>query len=251
MNKNSPTILGIDVGGSSIKGALVNVKSGVLLAVPRKIKTPRDAGIDSISKRIKEMISLFDWDGPIGCGLPCAVKNGVVLTAYALDESWIGIQADETLSQMLRNPVTVLNDADAAGIAEIRFGMGRNIPGVIILLTIGTGLGSALFHNGCLVPNFEIGWMEIDGQHTGSYFATSAMTREELSWEQWGSRFNQVLSVLELIFRPSLFILGGGFSENIDNFLQYINLSTEVVPAKLRNDAGILGAAITASEKIG
>ncbi|MFN2263604.1 MAG: ROK family protein, partial [Anaerolineales bacterium] len=173
------------------------------------------------------------------------------LTAYAIDDSWIGVQADHILSQHLNQAVIVMNDADAAGIAEMRFGVGKDIKDVVILLTIGTGLGSALFYDGRLIPNFEIGWMEIGNKHTGSYFAGSAMERDNLNWEQWGARFHIVLSVLDKMFRPRLFILGGGFSEFIESFSPYIKISAEVKPAKLRNHAGIIGAAIAASEKLG
>ena len=239
-------ILGIDIGGSGIKGAPVNIETGVLLAPRHRIPTPQPSKPGSVAKVIARIAKHFDWQGPIGCGFPAAMRHGVALTAANIHDKWVETNAAAQFSKVTGCPVCVINDADAAGLAEMRYGIGRDRQGVVIVVTIGTGLGTALFTNGILLPNAELGHLEVDGLDAEARASDAARKRESLSWEQWGQRFNRYLQELEKLFWPELFILGGGTSKKFNKFAREITVNAEVHPAQLLNDAGIVGAALAA-----
>lgn len=239
-------ILGIDIGGSGIKGAPVDLSQGVLAAERLRIATPQPATPDAVADTVGRIIRHFNWTGPVGCGLPSVVQNGVARTAANIDSSWIGTDVRALLSQRTGCPVTVINDADAAGIAEMRFGAGRGRNGTILMVTVGTGLGTALFRDGTLVPNTELGHLLLNGKVAEKY--ASAATREDLglSYETWAKRLDLYLHQLQSLFWPDLFILGGGISKKHEKFFPFLTIETEFLPAILRNQAGIVGAALAA-----
>lgn len=239
-------ILGIDIGGSGIKGAPVDLNQGVLAAERLRIATPQPATPDAVADTVGRIIRHFNWTGPVGCGLPSVVQNGVARTAANIDSSWIGTDVRALLSQRTGCPVTVINDADAAGIAEMRFGAGRGRNGTILMVTVGTGLGTALFRDGTLVPNTELGHLLLNGKVAEKY--ASAATREDLglSYETWAKRLDLYLHQLQSLFWPDLFILGGGISKKHEKFFPFLTIETEFLPAILRNQAGIVGAALAA-----
>jgi polyphosphate glucokinase len=239
-------ILGIDIGGSGIKGATVDLSRGVLTAERIRIPTPQPATPDAVATVICEITRHFNWTGPVGCGLPAVVQNGVARTAANIDPGWIGTDARELLSQRTGCQVTVINDADAAGIAEMHFGAGQKRMGTILLVTVGTGLGTALFRDGVLVPNTELGHLLLNGFVAEKY--ASAATRQELdlTYKKWAKRFDMYLHRLQELFWPDLFIIGGGISKKHEKFFPYLTITTEVLPADLRNEAGIVGAAAAA-----
>jgi len=241
-------ILGIDIGGSGIKGAPVDPDQGVLTAERLKIPTPQPATPDAVADTVCSIIRHFKWSGPVGCGLPSVVQNGVARTAANIDSSWAGTDVRTLLSQRAGCPVAVINDADAAGIAEMRFGAGRGREGTILMITVGTGLGSALFRDGDLVPNTELGHLLLNGTIAEKY--ASAAVREELglSYENWAKRFDLYLHRLQALFWPDLFIVGGGISRRHEKFFPFLTIETELQPAALRNEAGIVGAALAAQE---
>jgi polyphosphate glucokinase len=239
-------ILGIDIGGSGIKGAPVDLSQGVLAAERLRIATPQPATPDAVADTVGRIIRHFNWTGPVGCGLPSVVQNGVARTAANIASSWIGTDVRTLLSQRTGCPVTVINDADAAGIAEMRFGAGRGRNGTILMVTVGTGLGTALFRDGALVPNTELGHLLLNGKVAEKY--ASAATREDLglSYETWAKRLDLYLHQLQSLFWPDLFILGGGISKKHEKFFPFLTIETEFLPAILRNQAGIVGAALAA-----
>jgi polyphosphate glucokinase len=239
-------ILGIDIGGSGIKGAPVDLNQGILAAERLRIATPQPATPDAVADTVGRIIRHFNWTGPVGCGLPSVVQNGVARTAANIDSSWIGTDVRALLSQRTGCPVTVINDADAAGIAEMRFGAGRGRNGTILMVTVGTGLGTALFRDGTLVPNTELGHLLLNGKVAEKY--ASAATREDLglSYETWAKRLDLYLHQLQSLFWPDLFILGGGISKKHEKFFPFLTIETELLPAVLRNQAGIVGAALAA-----
>jgi polyphosphate glucokinase len=241
-------VLGIDVGGSGIKGAPVDTDSGTLLAPRVRLATPASAKPDPMAQLVGEIARQFDWQGPVGVGFPSALHQGIVLTAANIHKKWIGVNAAELFSNVSHCPVSVINDADAAGIAEMRFGAGRGRRGLVLLITIGTGLGTALFIDGTLVPNTELGHIEIECGDAELRASDAARKREHLSWKKWGRRLNQYLQTLERLLWPDLFILGGGVIKNAEKFLPSLTLNTEVLPAELLNDAGIVGAALHARQ---
>jgi polyphosphate glucokinase len=236
-------VLGIDIGGSGIKGALVDVDTGELVGERHRIATPDPSTPDAVASVVVEIVRHFDYDGPIGCTFPAVVQHGVTHTAANVDASWIGAPAADVLSAATGMDVTLLNDADAAGIAEMAFGAGRGKRGTVFMLTFGTGIGSALFVDGVLVPNTELGHIELDGREAEPWASNRARKEEELSWKKWGKRVKRYLQYLEMLFSPDLFILGGGVSKKIHKFGKYLEITTPVVPAALRNEAGIVGAA--------
>ena len=240
-------ILGIDIGGTGIKGAPVNTDTGALLAPRQRILTPPQAKPKPVAKVVAELVQHFDWKGPVGCGFPSVVHNGVVFTAANIHASWIDTNADQLFEEYAHLPVYVVNDADAAGLAEVTFGAGKDQPGTVMVITIGTGLGSAIFINGKLVPNTELGHIEIDGVDAETRASEIARQRQKLSWKKWGGRFNKYLNTLEGLFWPDLFILGGGGVKNFSHFEEYLELrAARVVPALMGNEAGIVGAALAA-----
>lgn len=240
-------VLGIDIGGSGIKGAPVDVSTGTLLADRHKILTPQPATPAPVTSVVVELVAHFDWDGPVGCTFPAVVRRGVVETAANVDPSWIGVDGQALMTEATGLPVTMLNDADAAGLAEATFGAAQGSPGVVILLTFGTGIGSALLNGGVLVPNTELGHVEFRGDDAEHYAAARVRKAEGLSWDEWGDRVDEVLRYFDTIFSPDLFIVGGGVSRKFDKFAPRLQVGTAVAPAKLRNEAGIVGAALAAS----
>jgi polyphosphate glucokinase len=243
-------ILGIDIGGSGIKSAPVDIETGRLTRSRHKILTPQPSTPEAVAGVVVELVEHFQWEGPIGCTLPAVVRRGVVHSAANIDESWIGVDGKRLLRKATGQPVTLLNDADAAGIAEMRFGAGRDRRGVVFILTFGTGIGSGVFVDGHLHPNTELGHLEFKGMHAEHYAAARVREAEKLSYKKWGTRVDEFLEHLEDIFSPDLFIIGGGVSRKMEKFQAYLVLDTEVVPAQLRNEAGIIGAALTAGDRL-
>jgi len=243
-------ILGIDIGGTGIKGAPVDVKTGELLTERFRITTPESAKPKPVAKVVKEVVEHFAWRGPVGCGFPAVVRQGVIYTAANIHKNWIGTNAEALFSEVTGCPVKVLNDADAAGVAEMTFGAGKDQFGVVLLVTIGTGLGTVLFVNGVLVPNLELGHIEIDGLDAELRASDAARKRETLSWKKWTRRFNKYLVSLEKLVWPDLIILGGGVVKKFGEFAPYLEVKAKVVQAQLLNDAGIVGAALAASASL-
>lgn len=241
-------ILGIDIGGSGIKGTIVDTATGKLLFERYRILTPKPPTPIEIAYKIKEIADYFDYQGIIGCGFPAVIQKGIIKTASNIDTSNINVNANELFSKIVGLKVKVINDADAAGIAEISFGSGRNVHGVVLVLTIGTGIGSALFINGKIVPNTEFGHIFMHNKRIAEKY-TSDKTRKKrkLEWPEWGQRFNEYLMYLEKIFNPDLIIIGGGASKKYDLYKDQININSKIIPAQLLNNAGIIGAAVNAS----
>lgn len=240
-------VLGVDIGGSGIKAALVDVERGTLVGDRVRVETPQPAAPEAVLRATADLVAGMG-EGPVGVGFPAAILRGRVMTASNIDRRWIGLQADHLLTEALGRPVSLLNDADAAGLAEVRFGAGRDVPGVVLMLTLGTGIGSALFLDGRLVPNTELGHLEIRGKDAERRAASSVRTERHLSWARWARRLNEVLDRIDLLFWPDLVILGGGVSRRADRFLPLIATRPRVVAARLQNEAGIVGAALRAAE---
>lgn len=243
-------VLGIDIGGSGIKGAPVDTDTGALLAERVRIATPAPSAPEPVAEVIREILCQFDWQGPVGCTFPAVVKHGVTYTAANVDKAWIGTDAATLIAGKTGCPTVVINDADAAGIAEMQFGAGRGCNGVVIMLTFGTGIGTALFVNQQLLPNAELGHMEVDGAEGECRASDAARKREDLSWEQWAERANRYLQRLDDLFWPDLFIIGGGVSNKPERFLQYLEARAEIVVAECRNEAGMIGAALAAGHMV-
>lgn len=239
-------ILGIDIGGTGIKGAPVDTATGLLMEPRYRLLTPDPAKPKAIARVVGELVEHFEWKGPIGCGFPAAIRQGVALTAANIDSQWIGTDVAALFSQVTACPVKVINDADAAGLAEVTFGAGRDVSGVVMMITIGTGLGTALFVDGRLVPNTELGHIEMDGKDAEWKASEAARLREDLSWKKWAKNLDQYLQTLERLFWPDLFIVGGGAIKRKEKFLPLLTVQTRVVPALMGNDAGIVGAALSA-----
>lgn len=239
--------LGIDIGGSAIKGTIVNTETGEFVAERFRIETSQPAPVQEVIDTVVKLVNHFSWKGNVGCGFPAVVQNGVVKTASNIDKAFIGVNANELFSEATGCHVNVVNDADAAGFAELNFGSVKNFRGLAIFLTIGTGIGSAFFNKGKLIPNTELGHIYLKNGLKGEKYTSDAVRkRENLSWGEWSIRFNDYLMYLEKLFYPELFIIGGGSSKKFDKFESVLTLNTPVVPAKLLNDAGIIGAAMFA-----
>jgi polyphosphate glucokinase len=241
-----PQILGIDIGGSGIKGAVVDVDKGELATERQRIPTPLPSLPEAVGNVVAEIAQFFKWTGPIGCTFPAVVKGGVTYSAANVDKAWINFEAQKLLENKTRCPVLVLNDADAAGIAEMQFGAGKGRQGVVIMLTLGTGIGSAIFVDGRLLPNTEFGHMEIRGKDAEHRAADRIREEKNLSWEKWAERLNEFLERMEILFSPDLFIIGGGVSKKHQRFLPLLHTRAEIVPAQMLNEAGIVGAALAA-----
>lgn len=244
---------GIDIGGSGIKGALVDLDSGQLIGDRLRIDTPNPSTPEAVADVVAEIVHHFEWTGPVGVTLPAVVKKGVAHTAANIHPSWIGTDADALFAKRIGRSVedvAMLNDADAAGMAEIRFGDPAARKGVTALLTFGTGIGSAVFHDGTLVPNTEFGHLEVDGHDAEKKAAASVKDNEGLSYHDWSKRVNRYLTVLENLIWPDLFIVGGGVSKKSEKWVPLLDLRTPVVVASLQNNAGIVGAAAAAAEGI-
>ncbi len=238
---------GIDVGGSGVKGGIVDLDSGQLIGDRFKLATPQPATPDAVAKTIAEVVAHFGWDGPLGVTYPGVVADGIVWTAANVDKGWIGLNAKEVVGAALDGQqVTVLNDADAAGLAEEKFGAGRDNTGVIVLLTFGTGIGSAVIHNGVLLPNTEFGHLEVGGKEAEHRAASSVKERKDWSYERWTEEVTKVLVAIENAIWPDLFIAGGGISRKADKWVPLLKNRTPVVAAALQNTAGIVGAAMAA-----
>lgn len=239
---------GVDVGGSGVKGCTVDLRTGSLDDERVRIPTPQPSTPEAVAEVVATITAEFGWQGPMGVTLPCVLKSGIALTSANVDPSWKGTDAASLFADYCRVPVTVLNDADAAGLAEMRFGAGRDHDGVVLLVTFGTGIGSALFVDGELVPNTELGHLQVDGAEAEDRAAASTRSDEALSWPDWTARVSRYLQVLENLFWPDLIIVGGGISRKADKWLSLVQCRTPVVAAALRNNAGIVGAAAAAAE---
>jgi polyphosphate glucokinase len=241
-------VMGIDIGGSGIKGAPVDVERGELTQERHKILTPQPSTPLAVAEVVTELVRFFAYSGPIGCTFPAVVQHGVTLTAANVDPSWIGANAAQLFSEATGKPVCVLNDADAAGIAEMQFGAGKGRDGVVIMLTFGTGIGSAIFTNGVLLPNTEFGHVQLRGKDAEHRAAARIRDEKDLSWKAWGERVSEFLQYMEFLFSPDLFIIGGGVSRKFGKFKDYLQVRAEIAPAMLANDAGIVGAAMAAKD---
>lgn len=242
----TPLPLGIDIGGSGIKGAPVDLDAGSFAADRIRIETPGSSTPDAVAAVVAEIVAEFQKtspDGPIGVALPAVVTHGVVRTAANIDKSWIGTDAATLLSDTLGRKVVVVNDADAAGMAEMQYGSARETSGTVLVSTLGTGIGSAVFVDGRLVPNTEFGHLEIDGHDAERRASNGAREADDLSWEKWAKRLQRYFRHVEDLIWPDLIVVGGGVSKKADKFLPLLDLRTPIVPATLRNDAGIIGAA--------
>ncbi len=239
-------ILGIDVGGSGIKGAPVDTGSGRLLAERIRIKTPDQAEPHPVGAVVEQIAASFDWKGRIGIGFPAPIKGGVAMMAANVSEKWIGVNADDLFTKITGCDCTMINDADAAGLAEMAFGAGRGQMGTVIMITLGTGIGCAIFHRGRLIPNTELGHIEVHGREAESRASDAARQREDLSWKKYARRLDRYLKTMEKLFWPDLFIIGGGVSKDHEKFLPLLTIEIPTVPAQLLNEAGIIGAALAA-----
>jgi polyphosphate glucokinase len=238
--------LGIDIGGSGIKGAPVDLAKGELAKDRLRIETPKVSSPAAVADIVAQIAARFDddtGDSPIGVTLPAVVTNGVVRTAANIDPAWIGTDARKLLSDKLGRPVTVVNDADAAGVGELQFGAARNAAGLVLMTTLGTGIGSALLYNGVLIPNSELGHLEIDGRDAEHRAAASVREVKNLSWTEWAERLQRYYSHVENLFWPDLIVVGGGVSRKAEKFLPLLHLRAPIVAAQLANTAGIIGAA--------
>jgi polyphosphate glucokinase len=246
----SKKAIGIDIGGTGIKGAVVDVKSGKLLSERLRYPTPEGGTPKAIAQTLKDLISkLPNPNGlPVGICFPAVVKNGVTMSAANVSKEWIGLDADRLFEKELKTTVHVLNDADAAGLAEAKYGAAKKQKGLVVVTTLGTGIGTALIYNGKLIPNSELGHLQIDGVDYESKAAYSAKERENLTWAEWTKRLQKYYSTLEALLTPDLFIVGGGVSKEYEEFLPLLKLKTPIVPAENRNSAGIMGAAYWAKK---
>ena len=243
-------VFGIDIGGSGIKGAPVDVATGTLLADRKKIPTPRPSTPDAVAEVVRELVRGFGWTGKIGATFPGVVTAGTIRTAANMDKSWIGTDAAGLFGKVSGEDVVVLNDADAAGVAEMTFGAGKGERGTVLMLTFGTGIGSALFTGGLLVPNTEFGHIEIRGKDAESRASERGKVEHDWGWKDWGQRVDEYLQHVEALLSPDLIIVGGGISKESDKWVPLLtDVRAKVVPATLQNEAGIVGAAMAASGK--
>ncbi|WP_301120275.1 polyphosphate--glucose phosphotransferase [Mycolicibacterium fortuitum] len=236
---------GVDVGGSGIKGGIVDLDTGQLIGERFKLDTPQPATPEAVAKTVAAVVAEFGWTGSVGVTYPGVVTEGIVRTAANVDKGWIGVNAAEVIGTALGGlPVRVLNDADAAGLAEEHYGAGKDNTGVVVLLTFGTGIGSAVIHNGVLLPNTEFGHLQVDGKEAEHRAASSVKERKDWSYARWSEEVNKVLVTIENAIWPDLFIAGGGISRKADKWLPLLKIRTPIVPAALLNTAGIVGAAM-------
>ncbi len=240
-------VFGIDIGGTGVKGAPVDLTTGTLVGKRTRIPTPQPSTPAAVTETIAEIVARHGWHGPIGVTVPGVVQNGIVETAANIDAGWVGLDAAAALSDRLEMRVTVLNDADAAGLAEARFGAARDESGVVILLTFGTGIGSAYLYEGRLIPNTELGHLRFKGQKAEQYAAGRLVKRDEMEIDWWAERVDEVLVYIEELFWPDLFVFGGGISKRFETYSHHFSTRARIVPAALRNKAGIVGAAYAAS----
>lgn len=245
---NEHRAFGIDIGGSGIKGAPVDLEIGDLETQRLRIETPDPSTPEAVAGVVAEIVRAFDWKGPVGVTIPSVVERGVVRSAANIDPSWVETDAVALLASTVPGAVTVLNDADAAGVAEARFGAGRDADGVVLLLTFGTGIGSAILNDGVLVPNSELGHIEFNGMEAEHYCAARLVEEDNMDVAIWVKRVDAYLHYVETLFSPQLIIFGGGISKHFEDFSHLLTTRTPVVPAFLRNQAGIVGAALASTE---
>lgn len=244
-------ILGVDIGGTGIKAAPVDVETGAMTAQRFRLPTPETATPAEVAEIVSKLVDHFAWKGVIGSGFPAVVHKGVVFSAANIAKEWIGVNGENLLATITNCPVYLVNDADAAGMAEMRFGVGRNFSkGVVVMLTLGTGIGSAVFVNGTLLPNTEFGHLELRSKDAERRASDAARQRKNLSWEKWGERLQEYLAMLESLIWPDVIIIGGGVSKEADKFLPYLKLRAKIIPAQLLNQAGIVGAAVYAQSRM-
>jgi polyphosphate glucokinase len=243
-------LLGIDIGGSGIKGAVVDTRKGVFVTDRLRLATPRPATPKAVISVVGEVVEHLDWRGPAGITFPGVVTHGTIHTAANLEPTWIGVDAETVFSDVIQRPVAVINDADAAGVAEQCFGAARKVAGNVLIVTLGTGIGTALISHGKLVPNLELGHLPMHGSVAERYASDAVREREGLSFAVWAARLTEYLRALEELVWPDLFVIGGGVSKNPDPWLPLLDIRTPVVPARLRNKAGIVGAALQAEREL-
>lgn len=244
-------LVGVDIGGTGVKAGLVDVAAGELIGERQHLPTPQPATPGAVVDCVAELVGRFgvEPDAPVGIAVPAVVKRGVVWTANNIDKAWLGFDAGTALRERLGRPVYLLNDADAAGYAESTYGAARGRDGVVMVTTLGTGIGTALFHDGVLVPNLELGRMELDGAIAEERAGNAAREREGLSWQEWAQRLSRYYDHLDRLISPDLFVVGGGVSQSWDKFGHLIQVRAEIVPAALKNSAGAIGAALMASRR--
>lgn len=248
---NLRNVLGIDVGGSGIKGAIVDTKTGELISERLRIPTPIPAKPESVAETIQKLVKQLDWKGLVGVGFPAVIQNGVAKTAANIDKTFIGVNIEEIFSKYTNCTVKALNDADAAGIAEMKFGGGKGVRGVVLLITVGSGIGTAIFTKRRLLTNTELGHIYMSTGISGENYSSDAVRQnEDLSWKEWAKRFNEYLTYMENLFWPDLIIIGGGVSKNEEKYKQYLTVKAKVIPAELQNNAGIIGAAVAAKKRV-
>jgi polyphosphate glucokinase len=241
------TTLGIDIGGSGIKGAPVDLDTGELVSPRYRIATPNPAKPDVVAEVVKQIAQHFGWVGKIGCGFPAVIQKGKAYSAANVHTSWIGTNAEDLFTRATGCPTRVINDADAAGLAEMAFGAGKKwSKGVVLLVTVGTGLGTAIFIDGILLPNTEFGHLQVRGKDAEKRASDAARQAKDMSWADWAARFNEYLQTMERLINPDVIIVGGGVSKEFGRFSGYLNVKAEVLPAELLNQAGIIGAALAA-----
>lgn len=244
-------ILGIDIGGTGVKGAVIDTAIGEMATERFRLESPRPLTPESLAITIQAVVAQHQWSGPIGIGFPAAIQHGIARTAANIDPSFIGLPVADYFTKQTGCPVYVANDADVAGLAEMRFGAGQNVAGVVLIVTIGTGLGTALFSDGHLLPNTELGHIMLDnGMEAERYASEAVRDLQKLKWKDWGDRFNRYLVTMEKLFWPDLIVLGGGASKKLPKFAPRITTQTPVVPAHFLNQAGMIGAALFAEEHL-
>ena len=243
-------ILGIDIGGSSLKGAIVDINLGKLKTSTHRIPTPESREPEVMAQAVKEMIAHFNYTGAVGCGFPTVIKKGICKDEGNLSEKWVDVDVDALFEKTTGLKFCVINDADAAGLAEVKFGAGKGEEGFILMITVGTGLGSGAYLNGELIPNFELGQIPYkEFEKIEEWAASSVKTEQNLSYKKWAFRFNIFLNHINIILNPEVILVGGGISNDWDKFEKYLQVDTKIFPAELRNDSGILGAAIAGYQK--
>lgn len=240
-------ILGLDVGGSGIKGAIIDTEKGEMVSERHRIPTPQPATPELVVETIAKIAEHFDWKGEMGCGFPAVIKDGVVRTASNISPRWIGLSGKAMIEHATGCKVCLVNDADAAGLAEVTFGAGRGREGLTLVITLGTGIGTALFYNGQLIPNMELGHIQLGSMEAEHYASDGVRKREDLNWKEWAGRLDEYLQEMERLLWLDLIIIGGGVSKKNAKYFSYLNVCTDVVPAQLLNHAGIIGAAFAAS----
>ncbi|WP_285724078.1 polyphosphate--glucose phosphotransferase [Psychromicrobium xiongbiense] len=253
-HESSSHIIGIDIGGTGIKGGIVDLDNGKLIGERFRIDTPQPATPEAVAEVVRQVVDELmsrpeapSKNSPIGVDFPAIIVHGVARSAANVDNSWIGTDADALLTSVLKRPVHVMNDADAAGVAEAKYGAGKGVKGTVLVITLGTGIGSAFIFNGKLVPNAELGHLEIDGFDAETRASASAREREDLPWDEYAQRLQRYFSHVEFLFSPELFIVGGGISKRSEDYLPQLKLQTKIITAELKNNAGIVGAALQAS----